>query len=59
MKKIYCRPVLKVHGLMPEKLMGTDTTGNLTYGNGFGARRDTYIEEEDEEEITKSVRFDD
>ena len=59
MKKIYCRPEIKFVWCMPEKIMGTDTTGNLEYGRGFGARQNSFVDDEDEEEITNSVWFSD
>lgn len=61
MKKKYSRPEIKKVLFMSERIaLTTDTTGNLTFGNNFGARRDTYIEdEEDEEAVTQRVWFSD
>lgn len=59
MKKIYCKPQIKICLPMPELLFVTDTTGDTKRGFNFDSRRNSYFDEEDEEEITKSVWFDD
>ncbi len=54
MRKIYCHPNSKVILFMPEKVMDTDTTGNLLYGNRFSAREDKYFDEDNDNDSKKS-----
>lgn len=58
MKKIYCRPIIRVVNLQVENLMGiTDSTGQK---RSFKSRESfSFDDEEDEEEITNSVWFSD
>ncbi len=57
MKKIYCHPEIRKVNLQVENLMGiTDSSGKKSR---FKSRDSYSFEDDDEEEITKSVWFDD
>lgn len=58
MKKIYCQPTIKVCKLMSDYIMRTDSNGTR-FGTTGDSRRSASFEDDDEEEITKSVWFDD
>lgn len=59
MKKIYRRPQIKICNLMSGGILFNADSDGYLGPNEIGARRDNSFDDEDEEEITKSVWFDD